>query len=83
MRGSWKASSAVTVCGALLSLEVKFGGMEVSDAKRLRELLSENDKLNKLLAEQMLDNATLKGFHFAKVGEASREAECCIAHGGA
>ena len=40
----------------------KFGGMEVSDAKRLRELLSENDKLKKLLAEQMLDNATLKDF---------------------
>ena len=36
--------------------------MEVSDAKRLRELLSENDKLKKLLAEQMLDNAALKDF---------------------
>ena len=40
----------------------KFGGMEVSDAKRLHELLSENDKLKKLLAEQMLENATLKDF---------------------
>ena len=40
----------------------KFGGIEVSDARRLRELLSENDKLNKLLAEQMLENATLKDF---------------------
>ena len=36
--------------------------MEVSKAKRLRELLSENDKLKKLLAEQMLDNTTLKDF---------------------
>ena len=40
----------------------KFGGMEVSDAKRLHELSSENDKLKKLLAEQMLENATLKDF---------------------
>ena len=40
----------------------KFGGMEVSDAKRLRELLLENYKLKKLLAEQMLDNTTLKDF---------------------
>jgi len=38
----------------------KFGGMEVSDAKRLKELESENTKLKKLLAEQMLDNAALK-----------------------
>ena len=45
----------------------KFGGMEVSDAKRLRELLSENDKLKKLLAEQMLDKATLKNFILQKL----------------
>ena len=38
----------------------KFGGMEVSDAKRLRELESENAKLKKLLAEQKLDNVALK-----------------------
>ena len=38
----------------------KFGGMEISDAKRLRELESENAKLKKLLAEQMLDNVALK-----------------------
>lgn len=35
----------------------KFGGMEVSDAKRLKELESENTKLKKLLAEQMLERA--------------------------
>jgi putative transposase len=34
--------------------------MEVSDAKRLRALDEENRKLKKLLAEQLLDNATLK-----------------------
>ena len=38
----------------------KFGGMEVSQAKRLRELEAENAKLKRLLAETMLDNAGLK-----------------------
>lgn len=38
----------------------KYGGMEVSDAKRLKAMEDENRKLKKLLAEQMLDNATLK-----------------------
>ena len=39
----------------------KYGGMEVSDAKRLRELESENAKLKKLLAEAHLDIHALKG----------------------
>ena len=34
----------------------KFGGMEVSDAKRLKSLESENGRLKKLLAESMLEN---------------------------
>lgn len=38
----------------------KFGGMEVSDAKRLRALEDENGKLKRLLADAMLDNAGLK-----------------------
>lgn len=38
----------------------KFGGMEVSEAKRLRQLEDENARLKKLLADQMLDNAALK-----------------------
>lgn len=38
----------------------KFGGMEVSDAKKLKALEAENAKLKKLLAESALDNATLK-----------------------
>ena len=38
----------------------KYGGMEVSDAKRLKALDEENRKLKKFLAEQLLDNATLK-----------------------
>lgn len=38
----------------------KFGGMEVPDAKRLRELEAENAKLKKLLAEAHLDMHALK-----------------------
>ena len=38
----------------------KYGGMEVSEAKRLRELEAENAKLTKLLAEAELDKAMLK-----------------------
>ena len=40
--------------------KAKFGGMEVSDARKLKALEDENAKLKKLLAEQMLDNAMLK-----------------------
>ena len=38
----------------------KCGGMEVSDAKKLKALEAENAKLKKLLAEQMMDVSTLK-----------------------
>ena len=38
----------------------KFGGMDVSEARRLKALEDENRKLKKLLAESMLDNAALK-----------------------
>jgi putative transposase len=38
----------------------KFGGLEVSEAKRLRALEDENAKLKRLLAEAMLDIAVLK-----------------------
>ena len=38
----------------------KFGGLEVSDARRLRALEDENAKLKRLLADAMLDNAGLK-----------------------
>ena len=40
--------------------KAKFGGMEVSEAKRLKALEDENARLKKLLAEAMLDNAVLK-----------------------
>ena len=38
----------------------KFGGMDVSDAKRLRQLEDENARLKKIVAEQALDNQALK-----------------------
>jgi putative transposase len=38
----------------------KYGGMEASDARRLKALEEENRKLKKLLAEQMLDAAALR-----------------------
>jgi len=40
--------------------KAKYGGMEVSEAKRLKALEDENAKLKKLLAEQMLDTAALR-----------------------
>jgi putative transposase len=44
----------------LYNWKAKYGGMEASDAKRLRSLEDENRKLKKLLAESMLDQAALK-----------------------
>ncbi len=39
--------------------KAKFGGMDVSEAKRLRTLEDENTRLKRLLADAMLDNAAL------------------------
>ena len=41
-------------------LKAKYGGMDVSDAQRLRVLEDENGKLKRLLADAMLDNVVLK-----------------------
>ncbi|SMY10424.1 Transposase [Flavimaricola marinus] len=46
--------------GTFCKYKSKYGGMEPSDAKKLRALEAENAKLKKLLAEQMLDNAMLR-----------------------
>lgn len=46
--------------GDFYKFKAKFGGMDVSDARRLKALEDENARLKKLLAEQMLDNAILK-----------------------
>ncbi|WP_428981612.1 IS3 family transposase [Novosphingobium album (ex Liu et al. 2023)] len=45
---------------AFYKLKAKYGGLEVSDARRLRQLEDENGKLKRLLAESVLDNAILK-----------------------
>jgi putative transposase len=40
--------------------KAKYGGMEVSEAKKLRALEDENSKLKRMLADAMLDNVALK-----------------------
>lgn len=44
----------------------KYGGLEVSEARRLKLLTDENAKLKKLLADAMLDNAMLKELNSKK-----------------
>ena len=53
--------------------KAKFGGLEVTEAKRLRTLDEENAKLKKLLADAMLDIAVLNDIS-SKNGDARREA---------
>jgi putative transposase len=45
---------------SLYAWKAKFGGMDVSDAQKLKGLEAENAKLKRLLAEAMIDNAGLK-----------------------
>jgi putative transposase len=52
--------------GTFYKWKAKYGGMDVSDAKRLKALEDENAKLKKLLAEAMLDNAILKDVNSRK-----------------
>ena len=46
--------------GTFYNWRSKYAGMEVNEAKRLKELESENNKLKKLLAEKVLENEALK-----------------------
>lgn len=46
--------------GTFYTWKAKYGGMTVSDAKRLKALEDENGRLKKLLAEQMLDASAMK-----------------------
>lgn len=46
--------------------KAEYGGMEVSDARKLRVLEDENSRLKKLLAESLLDNAVLKDINSKK-----------------
>jgi putative transposase len=52
--------------GTFYKWKAKYGGLEVSDARRLKTLEDENAKLKKLLAEAMLDNAVLKDLNAKK-----------------
>ena len=45
---------------SLYNWKAKYGGMDVSEARRLKTLEDENARLKKLLADSMLDNAALK-----------------------
>ncbi len=45
---------------SLYAWKAKYGGMDVSDAQKLKGLEAENGKLKRLLADSMLDNAALK-----------------------
>ncbi|MBA4045030.1 MAG: IS3 family transposase [Erythrobacter sp.] len=59
--------------------KAKYGGLEVSEARRLRELESENAKLKRLLADAMLDQAALKDLLFKKVVTPAAKREA-VAH---
>eukprot|EP01041_Mallomonas_annulata_P002878 gene2878-5642_t len=62
--------------------KAKYGGLEVSDARRLRSLEEENARLKRLLADAMLDNAMLKEIsrqavaHLQEVFEVSQRRAC-------
>lgn len=63
--------------GTFYKWRSKYGGMEVSEAKRLKAHEAENAKLKKMLAEQMLDVATLKEMLGMEAGERHRSERTC------
>ena len=56
--------------------KAKYGGMDVSEAKRLKALEDENAKLKRMLADAMLDNVALKDL-LGKNGDARCRAQSC------
>jgi putative transposase len=60
----------------LYAWRAKFGGMDVSEAKRLKPLEDENARLKRLLADAMLDNVALKDL-LGKNSDARRQARGC------
>ena len=62
----------------LYAWKAKYGGMDVSQARKLKVLEEENGRLKRLLADAMLDNAVLKEVA-GKTGEARRSAKGCRA----
>jgi putative transposase len=67
--------------GTLYNWKAKYGGMDVPEAKRLKQLEEENAKLKKLLAGQMLDAAALREL-LAKNAKARCQAQRCRASSG-
>ena len=67
LREQESGASTTEVCrkhgisdATLYQWKARYGGLEVSEARRLKALEDENAKLKRLLAEAMLDNAALK-----------------------
>ena len=54
------AASTASAMRPFYNWRSKYGGMEVSEAKRLKQLEDENAKLKKLLAESVMDVSTLR-----------------------
>ena len=52
--------------GTIYNWKAKFGGMEVSDARKLKSLESENSKLKRIVADLTLDNLALKEINSKK-----------------
>jgi len=57
--------------------KARFGGMDVSEAKRLKQLEDENAKLKKPQADQMLDAVSMRGL-LSKNGSARRQARAVV-----
>ena len=62
------AASTASAARPFDKWKARYGGMEVSDARRLKALEDENAKLKKLLAEAMLDNAMLRDGPLRAIG---------------
>lgn len=62
----------------IYSWKSKYGGLEVSEARRLKHLESENAKLKRLLADTMLDNVALKDLLAKKFWRPPRSGKLCF-----
>lgn len=63
--------------GTFYNWRSKYAGLEVNEAKRLRELEAENNKLKKMLADKMLEVEAMKDVLSKKSGNASGQKACC------
>ena len=60
------AASTASASATFYKWKAKYGGLDVSEARRLQQLEDENARLKKLLADAMLDNAMLKDINSKK-----------------